>query len=427
MRDPSINVENILFDLSKQVTTTTVSVNRSTTNVNIQNECKLLQKRLKLKGYKIIINKEVLGGDLLKKCNLIIIFMPQLKYSQLEFSNLKSFLDNGGKVLILLEEGGERKSSSNVNYFMEEFGISINNDKVIRTSFYKYYNPKEVLIQDGILNRALFQQAAKLNGSNVSGKTLPYLYPFGATLNVAKPAVAILSTGSTSFPPCRPTCAVYENQSSGQMIVLGSGHVFMDKYLHKENNVLLLDLFMSYFNGGTFALNSIDSLNPEIVDYNMVPDLEVLCSNPMLILSESEDIPSDYTSLFSKEIKKISNRSLCRVNKAFEELQIEKRPLKVIKPHFETPFAPLQPAVFAPVFRALNKPELELYDLDEEFSSVPNKLTKLANKCNNDVDYFIRESGLILGLNLNFNQDVSKHILYSIASSIASYKRINDF
>lgn len=46
-----------------------------------------------------------------------------------KFSNLKSFLDNGGKVLILLEEGGERKSSSNVNYFMEEFGISINNGK----------------------------------------------------------------------------------------------------------------------------------------------------------------------------------------------------------------------------------------------------------------------------------------------------------
>ncbi|OTF70998.1 hypothetical protein BLA29_012065, partial [Euroglyphus maynei] len=75
--------------------------------------------------------------------------MPQLKYADFEFLALKQYLENDdGKILVLLEEGGERKSSSNINYFIEEYGTSVNNDKVIRTSFYKYYNPKEVLIQD---------------------------------------------------------------------------------------------------------------------------------------------------------------------------------------------------------------------------------------------------------------------------------------
>lgn len=297
---------------------------------------------------------------------------------------------------------------------------------MIRTCFYKYYNPKEVLVQDGVLNRALLQYAGKLSGSSGPVKSLMYVYPFGATLNVVKPSVAVLSTGSTSFPPCRPTCAFYANEGQGKMVVLGSGHVLLDKYIHKESNVLLLDLFLQYFSDSSFTLNSIDSLNPEINDYNMVPDLEILCNNPMLFLSESEEIPSDYSSLFSREIKKISNRCLCRVNRTFDELQIDKRALQVIKPHFETPLPPLQPAVFAPVFRALTKPELELYDLDNEFSSVQNKLTKLANKCNNkDTDYFIRESGLILGLNLNMKEDVAKSILHTVAQAIAAYKRID--
>lgn len=296
---------------------------------------------------------------------------------------------------------------------------------MIRTSFYKYYNPKEVLIQDGILNRALVQFANKANSTH--HKSLTYLYPFGATLNVVKPSVSVLSTGSTSFPPCRPTCSFYENDKSGKIIVLGSGYFLSDKYINKEHNIILFDLFCAFFSDSTFTLNSVDSLNPDINDYHMVPDLDVLCNNPMLFLEESEEIPSDYTNLFSKEIKKISNKTLTQISKTYDEFQLEKRPLKVIKPNFETPLPSLQPAVFVPVFRALHKPELELYDLDNEFSSVQNKLTKLANKCNNnDLDYFIRESGILLGLNLNYKDNISKNLLFAIASKIVTYKRLNN-
>lgn len=298
-------------------------------------------------------------------------------------------------------------------------------DNVIRTSFYKYYNPKEVLIQDGIVNRALIQYVNKLNST--SHKNLSYLYPFGATLSVSKPSVPVLSTGTTSFPSLRPTCTFYENENAGKVIVLGSSQFVADKYINKENNVILFDLFCTFFTDQTFALNSIDSLNPELNDYHMVPDLDLLCNNPMLYLEESEEIPSDYTNLFSKEIRKISNRMLTQISKTIDEFQVEKRPLKLIKPNFETPLPPLQPAVFVPVFRALHKPELELYDLDNEFSSVQSKLVKLSNKCNNDdLDYFIRESGILLGLNLNFTENISKNILYTVASKIVTYKKVNN-
>jgi len=40
-------------------------------------------------------------------------------------------------------------------------------------------------------------------------RALSFVYPFGATLNVAKPAVAVLSSGSVSYPLNRPVCAFY--------------------------------------------------------------------------------------------------------------------------------------------------------------------------------------------------------------------------
>lgn len=352
--------------------------------------------------------------------------MPRRKYNQSEFSALKSFVEAGGKLLIFLEEGGERQYSNNVNYLLEEYGISVNNDRVIRTFFYKYYNPKEVQIRDGVLNRSLLQKG-QLSG-NVNSKDLTYLYPFGATLNVVKPSVAILSTGSTSFPPNRPTCAFYQSPTNGKIVVFGAGLFLTDKYINKEDNLALLDIMMAFVNEPSFTLNSIDSLNPDISDYNPVPELALLCNNPMLYLSESEEVPADYTTLFLKEIKRITNRPLFDVGRAFEEFQIEKRSLQMIRPHFETPLPPLEPAVFAPVFRALTKPELELYDLDNEFSSIPNKLTKLANKCENkDMGFFIRESAIILGLNfVPKDTQQMKEIVYNLANTIDAYRKVNN-
>jgi len=70
-----------------------------------------------------------------------------LKYiNSIEISALKEFLSNGGNLLIMFAEGGEYKLNNNLNVLIEEFGISVNNDCVVRTCFHKYFHPKEVLI-----------------------------------------------------------------------------------------------------------------------------------------------------------------------------------------------------------------------------------------------------------------------------------------
>lgn len=46
----------------------------------------------------------------------------------------------------------------------------------------------------------------------MSCRALTFVYPFGATLSVMKPAVAVLSTGSVCFPLNRPILAFYHSK-----------------------------------------------------------------------------------------------------------------------------------------------------------------------------------------------------------------------
>ena len=64
----------------------------------------------------------------------------------LEIKCLEEYLNNGGNLLILFSEGGENKSTSNLNAFIEKYGIYVNNDCVVRTCYFKYFHPKEAYI-----------------------------------------------------------------------------------------------------------------------------------------------------------------------------------------------------------------------------------------------------------------------------------------
>ena len=48
----------------------------------------------------------------------------------------------GGSILAMLGDGGEKRFGTNINFLLEECGIMVNNDSVVRTNFYKYFHPK---------------------------------------------------------------------------------------------------------------------------------------------------------------------------------------------------------------------------------------------------------------------------------------------
>ena len=159
--------------------------------------------------------------------------------------------------MIIMQEGGESRLDTNINAFLEQIGISVNGDSVIRKHFYKYLHPKEAFVGNGILNKELVrvakgeakptnQKAGKYAKRYAVNKDdlverdenggLKFVYPYGATLNVNRPAVPILSSGPISFPANRPIGAFYMSQNRGRVFVLGSMKVFHDEFFEKEDN-----------------------------------------------------------------------------------------------------------------------------------------------------------------------------------------------
>jgi len=57
--------------------------------------------------------------------------------------------------MIMMAEGGEHKLNTNINAMLEQVGISVNSDSVIRKTFHKYLHPKEAFIGNGCLNDEL--------------------------------------------------------------------------------------------------------------------------------------------------------------------------------------------------------------------------------------------------------------------------------
>lgn len=86
-------------------------------------------------------------------------------------------------------------------------------------------------------------------------------------------------------------------------------------------------------------------------------------------LQESEDLPKDFTSLFKDELYKFDTNLVPEVIEIFGKLDVKHETLTLIPPQFETPMPNLQPANFPPSLKELPLPNLELYDLDEEFAS----------------------------------------------------------
>uniref|UniRef100_A0A672YWY7 Intraflagellar transport 52 homolog (Chlamydomonas) n=1 Tax=Sphaeramia orbicularis TaxID=375764 RepID=A0A672YWY7_9TELE len=327
------------------------------------NGYKSLQKRLRAQ-WKIQSMKEELTMEKLKGVKLWITAGPREKFTATEMELLKHYLDGGGNMLVMLGEGGEMKYDTNINFLLEEYGIMVNNDAVVRNVYYKYFHPKEALVSNGVLNREISRAAGKVvtgitEDENVgnNAQALTFVYPYGATLSVMKPAVAVLSTGSVCFPLNRPVLAFYQGKvrEAGKLAVLGSCHMFSDQYIEKEENNKIMDVVLQWLMTDTIQLNQIDAEDPEITDYTMLPDTGCLSEQLRVCLQEGDENPRDFTSLFDMSLVNLSTDTLPQVISAYKQLNVKSEPLQLITPQFETPLPQLQPAVsFSPSFSTLS-------------------------------------------------------------------------
>ncbi|KAI8920091.1 hypothetical protein DFJ77DRAFT_427120 [Powellomyces hirtus] len=421
------SVPNVLFNITKKEAWTP------------GNGLKAWQRRLR-NGYKIALFKDELSAAKLAEANLLVFGAPREKFTMAEFSALKSYMERGGSILYLASEGGESSFETNFNYLLEEYGIMVNADAVARTVFHKYYHPKEVYVTNGVLNREINRAAGKrvggpgadLPAGEMSGKFssshLTFIYPFGATLNVQKPAIPILSSGSVSYPLNRPVGAVYSQPNGGKLVVVGAAQMFSDSYLEKEENAKLLDVLIQFCTTDKISLNSIDANEPDISDYHYLPSTAALSSTLRSCLQESEELPKDFTSMFDMNLFCFDTTLIPAAVKAYAELGVRKESLTLIQPQFETPLPPLSPATFPPTPIDLPPPSLELFDLDDSFASDRVRLAQLTNKCtDDDLEYYVRESGRILGVvdRLDEGKRDAKHVLEFVFRSIVNWKKLD--
>ncbi|KAA0185525.1 Intraflagellar transport protein 52 [Fasciolopsis buskii] len=395
---------------------------------------KEVSKRLKT-SWKFVVNKEDITQERLAAARVFVISGPTEKFSVAEFSIITRYLENGGALLVLMGENGESKYTSNINFLLEQYGIMVNSDAVVRTSYFKYFHPKEALIPNGILNRAIVEAAGKSTSSftpeDVPHKqALQFVYPYGATLNVAKPATAILSTGSVAFPLNRPVCAVHKlkEPNGGSLAVVGSAAMFTDAYVTKEDNLKIFEVILNYLATDTVKLNLIDAEDPEIETYYQVPDVTSLANSLKSCLQESDEIPQNVTQLFDQTLFTMETNLVPRALDAYEKLRVKHEALSLITPQFETPLPPVQPAVFPPNFREPGPPALELFDLDEQFSTSKSRLAQVTNKCTeDDLEYYVRECGDILAISrkLPAEKRTARVILEVIFNELVEFKKLN--
>ncbi|OUM67069.1 hypothetical protein PIROE2DRAFT_40308, partial [Piromyces sp. E2] len=384
--------------------------------------------------------KDELTSAKLQDVKLLIFGGPREKFTTSEFSALKTYIENGGSIFYMTGEGGENQYNTNFNYLLEEYGIMTNLDAVTRTVYYKYHHPKEVFIANGILNREINRAAGKKIGTlsyystNTSMNNIPasenaVVYPYGATLNVQKPAIPILSSGNVSFPLNRPVAAFsVDPVGYGKVAVVGSILMFSDQYIDKEENGKFLDVIIQWLTTDKIVLNSIDANEPDIADYHYLPETIQLSNTLKSCLQESDEIPKDFTTMFDTRLFKLDTSLIPEAIKLYDTIHLKHEPLTLIQPQFETPLPPLQPAVFAPVLKDLPPPALDLFDLDENFASERVRLAQLTNKCTDkDLEYYIWECGKILGVmdKLEDDNKDARHVLEYIFKQIVSWKKLN--
>jgi len=112
----------VLFDTSK----------KEMLNPN-QGYKKIVQK-LKTR-YKCDINKDELRLQRMAETHLLLLGGPKMPFTAKELQEIRQYVEQGGSCMVMMNEGGESRMNTNINAMLEQMGIFVNTDSVIRKAF----------------------------------------------------------------------------------------------------------------------------------------------------------------------------------------------------------------------------------------------------------------------------------------------------
>ena len=381
--------------------------------------------------------------DKIKLANIFIIGEPKATFTQEEIDILKRYFEEGGNLLIMQGEGGDSKNNSNLNEFLKDYGIQFHSDSVVRTSYYKYLHPKECYIDTLKVNPDFLRTIKNVNKKRKidlldneneeddDDSLLKIVYPFGQSIDIdpnGKNLGCLFNSGIISYPLNRPLCVCASSKSGkGKLCVLGSVKFIDNDYIDKEENRKVIDGLLRWLLGITNPAVTFPSKEVSISNYTYIPNIISLSDKVKSCLEEAKEPPRNFNDLYDMSLFKIDNNLVPEAIEMYDKLNVKHEILSIIPPQFETPLPPLQLAVFDPIIKDFQVPNLELYDLDEQFANEKIKLAQVTNKCNDeDLEYYIRECSDILGISGKIdNKDDPKAVLAYVMKELINYKKLN--
>ena len=336
-----------------------------------------------------MINKDQLKIQKIKQARMLVFACPTTAFSEEEIATVGSYVESGGNVFLLAGETRDKISRANLNALLAQFSIEVTGTAVIRTNYHRYFHPKEALVTNGVMHedfiravqnegevepRARFALELNLDDKEETEDcNLPgfrFVYPHGVSLNVRRPAVPLLNSGTVCYP-VNACVLAFCRKGQGAVFVAGSWRLFSDAYLEQEENAKLFDFAMNLVAqpdaGGFFTPDKgvpVEAFNTK----SSVPNIEALAEKLKSCIQETPDISHNFLTKFESKLFEANFDHLPASLKLFDQLSVPYGPLKLIPPVFETPMLGLTPSVFPPLFIDLEPPKLELFDLDDEFA-----------------------------------------------------------
>ena len=419
---------------------------------------KLLTSTLQT-SLRLTSNTDPLDKKRLDTARILILAGTRRPLSGAELSAVEEYLQGGGGVLVMAGEGRYDRSEStddycHLNALTAPYGIRIEADSIARTVYAKgHFHPKEVLIRNASLashlDSFITPSSTRLGASSGAmddeewegggelgdgGAKLSIVYPYGCSLSVQPPALPLLTSGPLSFPSHR-CLAAYARVGAGHLVVIGSFHLFDDAYLTQHHNTALLTGLIDLLahNGARALTERMDPDRPEYAATTPLPDTASLSERLRSCLQEPEDLPLDFTQLFDTTLFRFDTALIPEAIALYDALHVKHTPLSLIAPQFEVPLPPFLPAIFHPTLRDLPPPALELFDLDEHFSSAEVRLAQLTNKASGrDLEGYVREVGDVLGVREKMGKEgegvasVGVRVLQFVLGKLIAWKKVEE-
>ncbi|KAL0246880.1 hypothetical protein GEMRC1_008086 [Eukaryota sp. GEM-RC1] len=346
----------------------------------------------------------------------------------------------------LLSDGGESKLATNINYFIEKYGIYVNKDCLVRSVYHSKAIPTNCVLTDAPTLPALATVLSTTDSrpSNPNSAVLPpIIFPDAATLNVQEPAVPLFLSGNLSYPVNRPlaaACLVPTDSSQTcsdplKKITLFGRLFYKNSYLAdvlfrvstSPSDPASFDILDSIFES---LSSSTFQTTQDVADYIAVPEIGAWATRPKTKLqSQPLTVMTDPLNLIDDTLFSFNTSNIPLAGRLFSELELPHQPLTLIKPQFDAPLPALTPSVFVPSALEPAPPALELFDLDEEWASESVSLSKLMSKCKGekDLDFFIKEASKLLGVSkkLPKSQQNSKSFMFFVMKQLIGFKKLN--